>query len=161
MTIHKAGVIADTHLLEGTRELADLLEGPFRDVDAILHAGDITEMTVLESFGEKEVVAVCGNMDSASVCMRLPAKRVWKTGRFKVGLVHGWGGREGIEERIEREFEGVDCIVYGHTHAAALSENHGILFFNPGSFSGRFGTGKKSIGVLSFGEAISGEIFYL
>jgi len=154
-------VIADTHLLEGTRELADLLKGPFRDVDAILHAGDITEMAVLESFGEKEVVAVCGNMDSASVCTQLPVKRVWKTGRHKIGLVHGWGGREGIEERIEREFEGVDCIVYGHTHAAALGENHGILFFNPGSFAGRIGGGKRSVGVLSFGETISGEILYL
>jgi uncharacterized protein len=161
MEIRKAGVIADTHLLQGTRELAELLAGPFRDVEAILHAGDITEMGVLECFGEKEVVAVCGNMDSTGVRRQLPGKRVWKTGRFKVGLLHGWGGRQGIEERIEREFEGVDCIVYGHTHTPALTESHGIFFFNPGSFAGIFGIGKKSIGILEFGERITGEIVYL
>ncbi len=161
MAIQKAGVIADTHLKQGTRELAELLNGPFRDVETILHAGDIIEMPVLESFGAKEVIAVCGNMDSSGVRMQLPNKRIWKVGRFKVGLLHGWGGRQGIEDRIEQEFEAVDCIVYGHTHTPALNERNGILFFNPGSFAGFFGIGKKSVGVLQFGEAISGEIFYL
>jgi putative phosphoesterase len=161
MVMQKAGVIADTHLREGTQELAELLEGPFRDVETILHAGDITEMVVLESFGEKEVIAICGNMDSSGVGMRLPRKRVWEAGKFRIGLIHGWGGRPGIEDRIEQEFEDVDCIVYGHTHIPALSKNHGILFFNPGSFAGIFGIGKKSVGILQFGEAISGEIFYL
>ena len=97
-----------------------MLQGPFRDVEAILHAGDITEMAVLEAFAEREIVAVCGNMDSADVRMHLPVKRVWKVGPFKIGLIHGWGGRQGIEERVREEFDGVECHrlrAYPHSDA--------------------------------------------
>lgn len=161
MGIRRVGVIADTHLTQATEELAELLQGPFRNAEVILHAGDITEMAVLRAFGEKKVIAVCGNMDSPEVCAQLPVKRVWATGKFKVGLIHGWGGRQGIEERIRQEFELVDCIVYGHTHTPAQKEQGGVLFFNPGSFAGIFGSGKKSVGVLDFGDSISGQIIYL
>jgi uncharacterized protein len=161
MKIQKVGVIADTHLIQSTRELEALVQGPFRDVEAILHAGDITEMAVLDAFAGKEIVAVCGNMDSSGVRMHLPSKRVWKAGRFTIGLIHGWGGRGEIEERIRGEFDGVDGIVYGHTHIPAQGEKYGVFFFNPGSFAGIFGNGKKSVGLLELGESISGSFCYL
>jgi hypothetical protein len=161
MKIQKVGVIADTHLGQATKELVELLQGPFHDVEAILHAGDVTEMAVLDAFSGKEIVAVCGNMDSANVRMQLPAKRVWRIGPFKIGLIHGWGGRQGIEERIRGEFDGVDGIVYGHTHTPTQMKQNGVFFFNPGSFAGIFGIGKKSVGVLELGESISGHFYYL
>ncbi len=161
MKIQKVGVIADTHLGQASRELAELLQGPFRDVETILHAGDITEMPVLEAFADKEIVAVCGNMDSAHVRGQLPAKRIWSAGRFKIGLIHGWGGKQGIEERIRGEFAGVDGIIYGHTHTPAQVDQNGVFFFNPGSFAGIFGIGRKSVGVLELGESIAGHVYYL
>jgi uncharacterized protein len=161
MKIQKVGVIADTHLVQITRELEELIRGPFRDVQTILHAGDITEITVLDAFAEKEVVAVCGNMDSSAVRTELPAKRVWSAGGFKIGLIHGWGGRQGIEERVREEFDEVDGIVYGHTHTPAQVERNGVFIFNPGSFAGIFGVGKKSVGVLELGESITGHFYYL
>jgi predicted phosphodiesterase len=82
-------------------------------------------------------------------------------GKFKIGLIHGWGGPQGIEERVRREFAEVDCIIYGHTHVASQGTRGGILFFNPGAFGGGFVTGKKSVGLLALGETISGEITYL
>jgi putative phosphoesterase len=137
-----------------------LLRGPFRDVAAILHAGDITEMAVLDAFAGKEVIAVCGNMDSQTVRDRLPAKRIWKTEKFRIGLIHGWGEKQDVAERIRGEFEKVDCIVYGHTHVAASRWRDGIYYFNPGSFAGGMGGG-KSVGVLELGETISGAIYNL
>jgi putative phosphoesterase len=118
-------------------------------------------MTVLDAFAEKEILAVCGNMDSSSVHKHLPAKRIWNTGLFKIGLIHGWGGRQGIEERIQGEFDGVDCIVYGHTHTPTQGRKNGVFFFNPGSFAGVFGRGQKTVGVLELGESISGHFYYL
>jgi len=157
----KIGVIADTHLRQATRELEELMAGPFKDVEMILHAGDITEFAVLKAFGGKEIQAVCGNMDSPAVRRQLPTQHTLLVGKFKIGLIHGWGGPQGIEERIRREFAEADCIVYGHTHVPSQVTRAGVLFFNPGAFGGGFVTGKRSVGVLDLGETMLGEIVYL
>ncbi len=158
----KIGVISDTHLHQITPELAELMNGPFKDVEMVLHAGDLTELEILKAFSGVELLAVSGNMDSPAVRKQLPATRVFQAGRFKIGLVHGWGGPRGIEERIAREFEGTDCIVYGHTHTPCCLKREGLLFFNPGAFgAGAFGSGSNSVGVLDIGETFSGQIFHL
>jgi putative phosphoesterase len=157
----KIGVISDTHLKKPTPDLAELVKGPFKDVEMILHAGDITELPVLGAFAGKEVLAVCGNMDSPAIQKELPDRRVFQAQKFRIGLIHGWGGSWGIEERIAREFERVDCIVYGHTHTPAHLEREGILFFNPGAFRGGRGPSSKTVGVLNLGETLSGQIFSL
>jgi putative phosphoesterase len=156
----KVGVIADTHLEQAIRELEELMAGPFKDVEMILHAGDITELKVLQPFTGKEIQAVCGNMDSPAVRRQLPTQRTFHIGKFKIGLIHGWGGPQGIEERIRREFRGVDCIIYGHTHIPSQAKRDGVLFFNPGAFGGSSVTGKKSVGILDLGETMVGEIVY-
>ena len=157
----KVGVIADTHLRQPGHELEELMAGAFRDVEMVLHAGDITELVILQSFVGKKIQAVCGNMDSPAVRRQLPTQHTLQVGKFKIGLIHGWGGLQGIEERIRQEFDEVDCIVYGHTHVASQATRGGILFFNPGAFGGGFVTGKRSVGLLLLGETMSGEIVYL
>ena len=157
----KLGVIADTHLSQITRELVELMAGPFKDVEMILHAGDITEFDVLKAFPGKEIMAVCGNMDSPLVRKQLPPQRTFQAGKFKIGLIHGWGGPHGIEDRILREFVGVDCIVHGHTHISSMNKRDDVLFFNPGAFGSGFSFGKHSFGVLDIGDIISGQILYL
>ncbi|MDI6756344.1 MAG: metallophosphoesterase family protein [Thermodesulfobacteriota bacterium] len=157
----KIGVISDTHLIQATRLLEDLMTGAFKDAEMIVHAGDITELTVLETFGGKKVLAVCGNMDSPAVRRQLPVKQDFFAGKFRIGLVHGWGGPQGIEERINREFDQVDCIIYGHTHIPSQIKRERILFFNPGAFGGGLYPPKKSVGLLDIGETISGQIVYL
>ena len=157
----KIGVISDTHLHSPTEELKALMDGPFKGVEMILHAGDMTELRVLDAFSGKKVVAVCGNMDSPRVRQEFPAHRVLDAGSFKIGLIHGWGGPRGIEERIAGEFHGVDCIIYGHTHHPSRKEREGVFFFNPGAFGGRLGSNPQSVGVLTLGDAIAAEIIYL
>ena len=157
----KFGVISDTHLRQAERSLRDLLRGPFREVEKILHAGDITELPVLDIFGEKEVLAVSGNMDGPLVRQQLPQKRTIQAGKFQIGLIHGWGAPQGIEERIQGEFAGVQCIIHGHTHLPSQVRREGILFFNPGAFAGIGGLGRKSVGLLDVGDQIAAEIIYL
>ncbi len=154
----KIGCLSDTHLKERIPDLAELLTGPFRDVEMILHAGDITEMEVLAAFPGGKLLAVYGNMDSPAVRRQLPARRVFQAGNFKIGLIHGWGGPRGVEERVAREFEGVDCIVYGHTHIPSFGERDGIFFFNPGTFGGSWAAASRTVGVLTVDERIAGEI---
>jgi len=157
----KIGVISDTHLTQPTEELESLMNGLFKDVEMILHAGDITEMAVLEAFAEKKVLAVCGNMDSPALRRELPARRVFQAGKFRFGLIHGWGAPRGIEERIVREFERVDCVVFGHTHTPCQKKRQGVFLFNPGAFGGGFGSSPKSVGILTLNETLSAQIVYL
>lgn len=157
----KIGVISDTHLKEATPELTGLLAGPFRDVEMILHAGDITELAVLEGLEKKKVQAVWGNMDSSAVRRALPAKRIITAGNFRIGLIHGGGGPQGITERLSKEFTEVHCIVFGHTHAPLTLRQGDLFWFNSGSFRGDWVSGKKSIGLLHVGDQITGEILWL
>ena len=155
----KIGVISDTHLREPTPALHKLQHTVFADVSMILHAGDLTELAVLEAFSDKEVVAVHGNMCSSAVRDELPAEKVIEVGGFRIGLIHGWGNPFGVSKKVEGIFDSVDVIVYGHTHRSDNKVRDGVLYFNPGAFHGGFPFfGKGSVGILTLEDKISGRI---
>lgn len=157
----KIGVISDTHISGPIDELRSLADDVFADVSMILHAGDLTRISVLDAFPGKEVVAVAGNMDRYDVTSRLQKKEIVEVGCYRIGLIHGWGSQKGLEDRIIHCFEDVHVIVYGHTHKPSNHINSGILMFNPGAFSGSHPFGhNRSVGVLTISETegISGTI---
>lgn len=155
----KIGVISDTHLRGPDDRLLAIVRTHFRDAGLILHAGDLVDLAVLEVFGDRDVVAVCGNMDPPRVGEEIPYKRVIEIGRFRIGLIHGWGSPVGLEDRLKLEFENVDCIVYGHSHSPANRVRDGILFFNPGSACDRRHARFTSVGLLEIGrDTIEGRI---
>ena len=154
----KIGVISDTHLREPHSELKKMIEFHFKDVEKIFHAGDFIEQSIAEYLSsQKELIGVCGNMDSYDIQKAFPEKRVIELGGFKIGLIHGGGSPFGIESRIRGEFHEVDAIVYGHTHAPANHQVKNIFFFNPGSPTRSF-IHKPTLGILHLGEKIEGEI---
>jgi putative phosphoesterase len=154
----KIGVISDTHLREPTDQFKRLIGLHFKHVDKIFHAGDLTEWRIAEYLSsQKDLIAVCGNMDPPQVREALPVKRIIQLGGFTIGLIHGGGPPFDIESRIRDEFDRVDAIVYGHTHATANHWARSILFFNPGSPTRSFST-RGTIGILHLGEKIEGEI---
>lgn len=158
----KVGVISDTHLHGYDRRLQEIAEGPFGECDVIMHAGDIVAEGVLELFGTKDVYAVRGNMDSLSLRNLLPEKLVVELSGLRIGLMHGWGSPFGIEKRILKEFNDIDCLVYGHTHHAVNKKKEDLLIFNPGSATGPTITGKNSVGILEIDDnAIRGRIIKL
>jgi len=158
----KIGVISDTHMSLPSSELLDLSTGVFSDASVVLHAGDITRYAVLNAFADKEVFAVCGNMDQNDVHLNLPTHRIVTLKGYRIGLVHGWGSHYGIEGRITKLFENVDAIVYGHTHEPANHRKGGVLLFNPGAFSGsRFEYSRRSVGLLTIDSCLHGHIIHL
>ncbi|MBW2649122.1 MAG: metallophosphoesterase family protein [Deltaproteobacteria bacterium] len=60
-----------------------------------------------------------------------------------------------------REFEDVECIVYGHTHRAMNEVRDGILLFNPGSPTDQRFAKHNSVGILDVEEQITGRIICL
>ena len=154
----KIGVISDTHLRELSPEFKKMIEFHFKDVEKIFHAGDFVDWSIADYLSsQKELIAVCGNMDSRDIWKAFPEKRVVELKGFKIGLIHGGGSPFGIESRIRREFDEVDAIVYGHTHTPADHQVKNIYFFNPGSPTRSF-IHKATLGILHLGEKIEGEI---
>jgi hypothetical protein len=153
----RVGVISDTHLRSYNQNLAQKLAKHFKDVQMILHAGDITELSVLDMLDAPQVIAVLGNMDGFAAAGSLPAKRLLKLEGFQIGLIHGYGPPNGLGKRVRQEFDDVDAIVFGHSHKPTNYVQDGVLYFNPGSASDGRG-GEKTVGILTIGDSISGEI---
>jgi len=154
----KIGVLSDTHLKEPHSEFKKMIEFHFKDVDYILHTGDFVDWSIVEYLtSQKELIAVCGNMDPPEIRKAFGGKRIIKLGEFQIGLVHGGGPPFGLESRVRAEFDEINAIVYGHSHIPANHQVRNILLFNPGSPTRSF-INKPTIGILHLGEKIEGEI---
>jgi len=129
------GILSDTHLTSCSDLFRKQVAAVFAGCSTILHAGDLTDISVLEAFRGKEVHAVHGNMCNPENQQLLPISKVITIGGFQIGLCHGaWGPRHTIEERVWAQFPEADCIVYGHSHQAVCHRTGGVLFINPGTF---------------------------
>ena len=157
----KIGVISDTHLGRVTKDLKGIYERYLSDKDLVLHAGDVISTDIIDYLNRGNFHGVYGNMDPFEVRELLPAKKIIELGRFRLGLIHGWGASAGLEDRIRSEFRDVDVIIYGHSHHAANHRKKGVLFFNPGTASGYTSSGIHSIGALELNDTIHGEIIRL
>jgi predicted phosphodiesterase len=51
----RIGVLSDTHVYGFNRDLKHIIDEHFSDVDLILHAGDLVDLSVLELCGEMDV----------------------------------------------------------------------------------------------------------
>lgn len=152
----KIGVVSDTHLREANDYLRRISERFFSDAEMVLHAGDLINAAVLGAFKGKDVRAVRGNMDQDD---SLPEKLVIEVGPVRIGLIHGWGMPFGIEAKLLKQFENIDCLVYGHTHAAANHVKDGVLLFNPGSPTDRMFAARNTVGILEVeGGSVAGRI---
>ena len=147
----RVGVVADTHVGEWVAEIPQSVLVALAGVDLILHAGDITELAVLDRLGQiAEVTAVQGDHDRAAGIV-LPRSRVVDVAGARIGLTHGRRGRWielavaalslmmgrpvllGFHRALRRRFGAVDAIVFGHLHLPCNRMIDGVLFFSPGA----------------------------
>ena len=146
----RLAVLTDTHV-GSMHELPGQMVKALAEADLIVHAGDFTETAVLEGLRAlKEVKAVCGNMDSRAIRTVLPRKDLFVVDGKRIGLIHGWGTPFGIAGRVRGEFDDVDVIIFGHSHASCNERIKGALMFNPGRC-------RDSYGLLTIAEDIKAE----
>lgn len=133
-------VVADTHSRphpDAARHIAA------RKPDAILHAGDIGELSVLDELGQLAPVhAIRGNIDP-------PAREIPETmtmdlvagGRKLLTLVLLHIGVYGPKLRRDAiqlaGREGASLLICGHSHVPFIGRDAGISVFNPGSVGPR------------------------
>jgi uncharacterized protein len=128
-------VISDTHLPRGARVLPGACIDRLREADLIIHAGDLTGLSVLEQLrGYGQVVGVHGNVDDAPVVAALPPELELDVGGCRLAVIHDAGRRVGRLERLRRRFHDADAAIFGHSHVPLLERgSDGFQIFNPGS----------------------------
>ena len=129
------GLISDTHIPDRGKELPQNVFDAFKNVDLILHAGDLTSLCIIEKLEEiAPVMAVQGNMDRANG-IKLPKAKIVECEDLKIGIVHGEVYPRGDTQQLvylAREMN-VDILVSGHSHQPKIEKEDGILLLNPGS----------------------------
>jgi len=133
------GILSDTHINSADDTFLYNCSRAFSKCDIIIHAGDLTDLSILSIFKGKEVHAVSGNMCNNMTQLSLPKEKRIIIDGYSIGVSHGAGNRLNIEDRVFEMFPDVSCIIYGHTHAPVCHTVGKTLFINPGSFQG---TGK-------------------
>lgn len=156
-------VLSDTHIPRVAQDLPEKIYKEIESVDMILHAGDFVEIEVLDDLkGLKKVHAVYGNMDSAEVRRALKDKEIVHAGKFRIGLIHGYGSPRELADTVKAEFTNVDAIVFGHSHIATNIMKDGVLLFNPGSPTDTVFAKEKTYGILEVTDKkIEGRIITL
>jgi putative phosphoesterase len=147
--VARLAVISDTHLPRGGRALPAACVERLRAADAILHAGDLMELSVLaelEALGPP-VHAVRGNVDSAELQARLPLTRAVEVEGARIAMVHDSGPAEGRLNRLRRRFPEADAVVFGHSHIPLHEERDGFAIFNPGSPTERRRAPRHTMGI--------------
>jgi uncharacterized protein len=149
--IYKIGIISDTH---GSlpREVHDV----FKNVQEIIHAGDIGTNDVLIELGIiAPVQAVFGNMDGHELHKKVPAKLEYPRMGFRFMITH-------IQGLVE--FTEISTIyIYGHTHSPMIKQDGLVLRINPGSAARPPKGQQASVAVLTIPQAgnATAEIIYL
>ncbi len=144
----RIGIISDTHIPEACEHLPPAVFDVFRDIDLVMHAGDVYVNRVLDELSRiAPVIAALGNGDEGLDGRRYkldPDERVREAHLLhiegvKIGLVHAIPTPEETSEQVFRNamlrhFGGpVDVIVQGHSHCEGIVRYGETLVVNPGS----------------------------
>ena len=147
----RLGVISDTHGLLRP-QVFDL----FREVDHILHGGDVGKWEVMiELQAIAPVIAVYGNVDPPEIRSRLPQVATAELDGFEVVVTHGDQFGHPTPEKLHAAFPRAEIIVYGHTHQALLElVDKTVTVMNPGGAGRPRFDLKPSVGIMELEPGI-------
>lgn len=138
--VARLAVVADTHSLphaEATKQLAAMKP------DAILHAGDIGDLGVLDTLAQiAPLFAVRGNIDTRAAAvpdlLTLDLMR-GEQRALRLLLLHiaVAGPRIRADTARLARAEDASLIVCGHSHVPFIGQERGLTVFNPGSIGPR------------------------
>src|SRR4030043_2463643 len=96
------GLISDTHVPKRAQRIPEKVFEIFANVDYIIHAGDLVELSVVDELEQlAPVLAVHGNMDGLQVSGALPKLNSLKILDYKIGVIHDPGAMNGSNKMRE------------------------------------------------------------
>src|SRR5215831_21166416 len=114
--MHVVGVISDTHGL-----LRPEVPKIFKDVDLILHAGDIGSPEILHALNKiAPTISVRGNNDTGEWARRVPEMKRVEIEGVSILVLHD---RKELTENRSRQ---VQVVVTGHSHRPSIEHSDGI-----------------------------------
>ncbi len=129
----KFGIISDTHLTikdENSlfENLFNQLKEIFRDVDEIIHAGDVCEEFFLEYIQKiAPILCVKGDFDKIT---GLEEFVKFSVNNYNIGVIHK--KPENLEDFFKKK--NIHILVLGHTHQPLIKGTpYNTLLVNPGS----------------------------
>lgn len=147
----RLGVISDTHGM-----LRPEVFEAFREVDHILHGGDIGEWDlIVELQTLAPVTAVYGNTDSFDIRSRVPQVAEIELEGFPIVVTHGDQFGSPTPTKLHDAFPNADIIIFGHSHKPLLQlVDKTVTVMNPGGAGApRFST-PPSVGILELEPGI-------
>ena len=147
----RLGIISDTHGLLRP-EVFDV----FREVDRILHAGDIGPPELLEELESiAPVLAVSGNTDGFEIRSRVPELVETRIEGFDFLIVHGHQLGVPTAAELHRRWPDAEVIVFGHTHKPLLTLiDQVVTVMNPGGAGARRFDLPASVGIMELEPGI-------
>lgn len=147
----RLGLISDTHMPARWLRLHDSIFDIFKDVDLILHAGDLGELWVLDELSKiAPVIAVHGNDETDAAQQALPYVQTLALAGHRLVLTHSHHPNRASEMELRKEdrwqpkFDRLadfatphdaDILVYGHTHIPMALVHNGVWLVNPGALA--------------------------
>ena len=118
----KIGFISDTHNLVREEVLEEI-----KTCKYIIHAGDISnEETYMSLRAMGNIIFVKGNNDKGEWAKDINKFEVVEIDKFRIYVVHD------IKD-IPNDLEGIDLVVFGHSHKYFYDKVGKVEFLNPGS----------------------------
>ena len=114
-------ILSDTHGLLRPAVL-ELL----KSADAILHAGDINSQEVVDKLASFAPLYVVRGNNDKEWAEAIPHDLTVTLGGTRFYMVHN-------KKELPPALDGVDAVVFGHSHKYVQEEKDGILWLNPGS----------------------------
>ena len=129
----KLGIISDTHITSNTNQdqvnsFINQIKNVFKDVDKIIHAGDVSELEFLRELESiAPVTAIKGDVDDIEI---LPEYANISVGQYNIGIIHILP--ENLEEYMKNN--NLQILINGHTHIPLIKGTEfNTLLLNPGS----------------------------
>lgn len=117
----KLAILSDTHGLLRP-EVAEKL----KTADVILHGGDINKQSIVDELRRYAPLHMVRGNNDKEWAQAIPHDLTLTLEGVTFAMVHN-------KKELPADLEGVNVVVFGHSHKYVQEEKSGILWLNPGS----------------------------
>lgn len=117
----KLAILSDTHGLLRPEVVEKL-----KTADVILHGGDINKQSIVDELRRYAPLHMVRGNNDKEWAQAIPHDLTLTLEGVTFAMVHN-------KKELPADLEGVNVVVFGHSHKYVQEEKNGILWLNPGS----------------------------